>query len=66
MNDFTLILSKTIIFVISFMLVSQIVFNILKKKNSSANRRDIEVIVISVIIASIITSIFKHILKYFI
>jgi len=66
MNDFTLILSKTIIFVISFMLVSQLVFNILKKKNSSANRRDIEVIVISVIIASIITSIFKHIIKYFI
>jgi len=66
MNDFTLILSKTIIFALSFIFVSKIVLNVLKKRNQSAKRWDIEVVVVSVIIAAIITSIFKHIIKYFI
>ena len=66
MNDFFIILLKTVIFIISYIFISEIVLRILKKKNSSASRRDIEVVAVSVIIAAIITSIFKHIIKYFI
>jgi hypothetical protein len=66
MNDFFIILSKTIIFIISFTLVSKFFLEFLKKRNPNANRWDIEVIVISTLIAAIITSIFKHIIKFFI
>ena len=66
MNDFFLVLSKTVIFVISFIFMSNIVFKFLKKRNSSVNRWDIEVIVVATIMAAIITSIFKRVVKYFI
>ncbi|MCL2155248.1 MAG: hypothetical protein FWH53_06260 [Leptospirales bacterium] len=66
MNDFFIILSKTIIFIISFIIVSNIVLKFLKKRDSSVNRWDIEVIAVSTIIAAIITSFFKHIIKFFI
>ena len=63
MNDFFIILSKTAIFVISFIFMSKIVFDFLKKKNLDENRWDVEVIVVSTIIAAIITSIFKRVIK---
>ena len=66
MNDFFLILSKTVIFIISYIFISKIVLEFLKKRNPSANRWDIEVVVVSTIIAAIITSISKHVIKYFI
>ena len=61
MSDFFLILSKTIIFVVSFIVISKIVLEFLRKKNSSVKRWDIEVVAVSVIIAAIITSICKHV-----
>ena len=64
MNDFFIILSKTVIFVISFIFISKIVLYFLKKRNSSLKRWDIEVVVVSTIIAAIITSIFKHVIKH--
>ncbi|MCL1864686.1 MAG: hypothetical protein FWF73_02620 [Spirochaetes bacterium] len=66
MNDFFIILSKTAVFIISFIFISKIVLTFIKKRNPSAARWDIEVIAVSTIIAAIITSIFKHIIKIFI
>jgi energy-converting hydrogenase Eha subunit A len=64
MNDFFLVLSKTIIFVISFIVTSKIVLEFLKNRNPAVKRWDIEVVVVSTIIAAFITSISKNIIKY--
>ena len=66
MNDFFIILFKTVIFIISFIFFAKVVFRFLKKRNRSVNRWDIEVIVVATILAAIITAIFKHIIKFFI
>jgi energy-converting hydrogenase Eha subunit A len=66
MNDFFIILLKTIIFIISFIFFSKIVLSFLKKRNPAAERWDIEVIAVTTIFAAIITAIFKHIIKFFI
>ena len=65
MNDFFTILFKTVIFVISFIVISKIFLVFFKKRNPDAKRWDIEVIVVSTLIAAIITSISKHVIKHF-
>ena len=66
MNDFFIILTKTVIFIISFIFFAKVVFRFLKKRDPSVNRWDIEVIAAATILAAIITGIFKHIIKFFV
>jgi hypothetical protein len=66
MNDFFIILTKTVIFIISFIFFAKVVFRFLKKRDPSVNRWDIEVIATAAILAAIITGIFKHIIKFFV
>jgi len=66
MNDFFIILFKTVIFIISYFTVSKFVFKFFKKRNLSAEFWDVEIIVVSVISAVIFTSIAKQVIKFFI
>jgi len=66
MNDFLMILFKTGVFLFSYMLISREVFKFFKKRNPSAERWDVEIIVVSVISAVLITSVVKHVFKLFI
>ena len=66
MNDFFMILTKTAVFLISYFLVSKYVLKFFKKRNPSAELRDVEIIVVSIFFSVFITSAVKHILKIFI
>jgi len=66
MNDFFIILFKTVVFIISYFAVSNYAFSYFKKRNPSAEFWDVEIIVVSVISAVFITSAAKYILKLFI
>ena len=62
MNDIYLILYKTLIFILSYIVVSNIFYKFLKKKKESINLWDVEIIVISVITATLVTLFFKYLL----
>jgi len=66
MNDITLILFKTALFLVSYAFISKKAFKFLKKKNPDATLWDVEIVAVAVIAAVIITSAGKHILKIFI
>ncbi len=66
MNDFFMILLKSGVFLISYAVISRAVLRFLQKRNPSAKLWDIEIIAVSAVFSVIVTSLVKHILKFFI
>jgi hypothetical protein len=66
MNDFFMILFKAGVFLISYSVISRVVFRFLHKRNLSARYWDIEIIAVSAVFSVIVTSLIKHIFKLFI